>query len=193
MTVCRRMDYGLVVTPVVNTYEFKTINNGTTLIVDIHANKYHISLETKDGVQRPDPGLSPPPCRRRRSVSSPEGVGAHICTQRHCDWKVETLSSTYQGQAVKRSNVVDIGLQKQLQVHRKPFDSSAVHLPAEILRREPGWGCGQRACWFEVRTCESGERAHIFLHRPHLRGDGCVKLRRRASVCFFPSVFSRRI
>ena len=41
------------------------------------------------------------------------------------------------------------------------FDSSAVHLPAEVLRREPGWGCGQRACWYEVRTGESDERAHI--------------------------------
>ena len=55
--------------PVVNTYEFKTMrkvpltglrladwdgNNGTTLTAGIHANKYHISLETKDGVQRLD-------------------------------------------------------------------------------------------------------------------------------------------
>ena len=73
MTECRRPNRGLAEHPVVKTYEKKTMREvpksglsladwdgiySTTLTAGIHANKYHNSWETEDGVQRTDSNSS---------------------------------------------------------------------------------------------------------------------------------------
>ena len=58
MTKCRRLNRDLMVHPVVRTYEKKTMREvpegiyGATLTASIHAIKYHISWEARDGAQR---------------------------------------------------------------------------------------------------------------------------------------------
>ena len=90
-------------------------DNGTTLSAGIHTNVNNISWETKDGVQHPDPF---------GSVTQASTVYVGTCDREELCVPLKELApmidpsgivfgdSANQGDAMKRSKVVDIDLQK---------------------------------------------------------------------------------